>query len=74
MNREPVVIANLTLTALVALLGALAAFGVWTPTPAQIGAMTALYVAVAAVVIYVVRGIVYSPATVAAKYPDAIDV
>ena len=70
-KREPVVLANLVLTALVAVLGVLVAFEVWDPTPAQVGALTGLYTAAAAVVIYVVRGQVYSPSTVEKLTADA---
>ena len=63
-NREPVVLAQLIQTALVALVGCLVAFGVWEPTPAQVGALTGLYVALASIVTYVLRATVYAPANV----------
>lgn len=64
MSREPVVIAQLIQTSLIALLGVLGAFDVWSPTPEQIGALTMLYVALAGAVTYILRGVVYAPASV----------
>lgn len=64
MKREPVVIANLVLAALVAVVGVLSAFDVWTPTGPQLAALSTLYIGIAAVVIYIARGQTYSPASV----------
>ncbi len=63
-QREPVVFAQLIQTGLVALIGVLAAFGVWEPTQQQMCALTLLYVAIASTVTYVLRGTVYAPANV----------
>ena len=71
-SREPVVVANLILAALPALVGFLAAFGIWEPDAAQIGALSGLYVTLAAVVIYVLRGVVYSPDSVQ-KISNAVE-
>lgn len=71
-NREPVVLAQLIQTALVAVVGVLVSFGVWEPTPAQVGAITTVYVAVASIVTYWLRGHVYSPTSVVEVPRDSI--
>jgi hypothetical protein len=62
-QREPAVLVQLIQTSLVALVGVLVAFGVWSPTDAQLGALVGLYVAVASVATYWLRGQVYTQAT-----------
>jgi len=64
MKREPVAIANAILAAIVALVGLLSTLDIWTPTGAQLGALSSFYVAAAALVIFLVRGQTYSPESV----------
>lgn len=73
-NREPVVLAQLIQTGLVAVIGVLVSFGAWDPTPNQVGAITVAYVALASIVTYVLRGQVYAPASVAELPADSIQV
>lgn len=65
VQREPTVLAGIVLAGLPALFGFLEAFGLWEPSEAQKGALTALYSFVAVLVIYLLRGQVWSPASVA---------
>lgn len=71
LNREPAVVAGLILTTLPTLFGFTAAFDIWSPSTAQMSAITSLYVALAGVVIYVLRGTVWSPETVQALNDSA---
>jgi hypothetical protein len=64
LNREPIAIANGLLALLVALLGLLSTFNIWTPTGEQLASLSAFYVAAAGLVIFWLRGAVYSPAAV----------
>lgn len=64
MRREPVLILSTIQTALVAFVGVLVSFDIWNPTGAQLGALTAFYVAAASIVMVFLRGQVYSPGTV----------
>jgi hypothetical protein len=56
LRREPVAVFGATQVVLLALLGVLTAFGVWSPTDDQIAALTALYVAVTGLAVMVIRG------------------
>ena len=63
-SREPVVLANLALASIPTLYGVLASFGVLHLTDGQLGAVTGAYVSIATLVIYLLRGTVWSPASV----------
>lgn len=54
-HTEPVAVAAAIQAALVAVVGLLAAFGVWSPTEEQMAAMLGVYVAVVGVFAAVVR-------------------
>lgn len=71
-SKEPVVLANLVLTLLPALYGVLSSFDVLDLTDAQLGSLTGLYVAVAGIVIFLLRGTVYSPSSVQ-RISDAVE-
>lgn len=72
LKKEPVAIANGILALLVALIGLLSTFGIWTPTGEQLGALSSFYVAAAALVIYVLRGQVYTASSVQ-QISDAVE-
>lgn len=55
-HTEPVAVAAAIQAAVVAIIGLLAAFGVWSPTEEQMGALLAVYVAFVGVVAAIVRG------------------
>jgi uncharacterized membrane protein len=54
-HTEPVAVAAAVQAALVSVIGLLAAFGVWSPTEEQVGALLTVYVALVAVVAAIVR-------------------
>lgn len=56
IRREPVAVFGAIQVALLALVGVLTAFGVWSPTDDQIAALTALYVAATGVAVMFIRG------------------
>lgn len=62
IKREPVAFFGLLQVALLAVVTALTAFEVWSPTDAQLAALTAVYAAVTAIVVAFIRGSV-SPTT-----------
>jgi len=65
MKNEPVAVNGATIGVVTAILGALAAFGVWSPTEAQTGAIFGLLTAIVAVGAVWTRRQTYGPQTVA---------
>lgn len=56
IKREPVAVFGSFQTVLLAIVAALAAFEVWSPTDAQLAALTAVYAALTALVTMFIRG------------------
>lgn len=55
-KREPVAVFGAIQIALLAIIGVLTAFNVWSPTDAQTTALVAAYVAVTGVAVLFIRG------------------